>query len=387
MGTEQTRWKPGKGRIAVCVLFLCLAALAFLWLHHITNMLPGEQAAGRWAGGSGRFAQVTAFLPEHGGLTAGQADGLAMAIQGGLVAQGITPDEPGGLSTHAYSAFGVLSTSTRDRGPAEAFATGVGGNFFVFHPVQLVSGSYLPVESLNRDMVMIDETLAWALFGATDVAGFDLTIQGQSFRIVGVYRPLQNFASQAADGALPHIFLYYDAMAELLGPVPVTTVMSVVPNPISGLGEYVFRGAMETGDMDEDGYTLVVNTHRYRLTALFGVIRDFGHRSMYQEGLRLPQWENAARMVEDFAALALLLIVLFLIYPVIMAVQLGIHAFQRRRWRIRMIYDKIDAKREQKREQVWRESGQTEPEYDHQFDVDEIIRSVRESEEHHDTTR
>ncbi|MCL2841908.1 MAG: ABC transporter permease [Oscillospiraceae bacterium] len=386
MSREQGRWKLGKGRIAVCILLSVLAVCSALFLRHITAMLPSEQAADRWAGGTGRFAQVTAFLPEHGGLTVGQTDGLAMAIQSGLVTQGIMPDEPGGLPTHAYSAEGVLSTSTRDRGPVETFATGVGGNFFVFHPVQLVSGSYLPVESLNRDLVVIDETLAWSLFGATDVAGLELVMEGQTFHIVGVYRPLNNFASQAADGTLPHMFLYYDAMTELLGPVPITTVMTVLPNPITGLGEYVFREAIEVGGMDEDGYALVVNTYRYRLGALWGVIWDFGHRSMYQGGLRLPQWENAARMVEDFAALALLFILLFLLYPILMMIRLGISAFRHRRWRLgRKIYNTFDQHREQKREEIWRESGQTEPEHDLQFDIDEIIRSVRESEEYHET--
>jgi len=386
MNQEQGRWKPTKGRIAVCVLLVVLAALFALFLRHITTMLPGEQAADRWAGGTGRFARVTAFLPEHGGLTGRQADGLAMAIQGGLVAQGIMPDEPEGLPAHAYSAEGVLSAATRDRGPAQAFATGVGGNFFVFHPVQLISGAYLPVESLNHDLLMIDESLAWDLFGATDVAGLELVIEGRAFRIVGVYRSPNNFASRAADSTLPHMFLYYDTMAELLGPVPITTIMSVLPNPIAGLGEHVFREAMEMGDIGEDGYVLVVNTHRYRLSALWGVIQDFGHRSMYRGGLRLPQWENAARMVEDVAALALLFIVLFLLYPAVTAVRLGIRAFRHRRWRLgRKIYNTFDQYREQKREQIWCESGQTEPEHDHQFDVDEIIRSVRESEEYHET--
>jgi len=268
----------------------------------------------------------------------------------------------------------------------------VGGNFFLFHPVELISGAHLPEESLNRDLVLIDMHLAWQLFGAVDVAGMELFFDGVPHLIVGVYRPADNFASRAAGGDLPHMFLYYDTMASLTGRgAPITTIHAVLPNPLLGLAEEVFTDALEAGNIPEDGFWMVNNTSRYTLGALIGVIRGFGTRAMYQTGIRLPYWENAARMTEDIAALLLVFTVLLLIYPLIVGIRLLIWAWRRRRWRLRDVAKRIEAERERKREEEWLKSGQAREspvrdKIDPQFDVDEIIRSVRESEEKDDET-
>jgi len=372
-GKLKRRWK----RLAICVLLLISSALSALFLRHSANMLPSEQAADRWSGGAGQFAQMTVFFPAHGGKTVGTADGIVMAIQSALIAQGIKPDEPGGALAYAYSAEAVLNVSSHDRGPVQVFATGVSGNFFLFNPVQLISGAYLPVESVNRDLVIIDETTAWWLFGATDVSGMELLIADIPFRIAGVYRPLRNFASQAADGGMPYLFLYHDALEALLGPTPITALQTVIPSPLRGLGEQVLQGAMESAGIEEDQFSLVVNTDRYTLPALLRVMQNFGVRSMYRAGLSLPPWENAARLTEDFAALSLALTLLFLIYPIILGIQLIYGRITRRKWRLQMLYNKLDEQRELRREMRF-EEAKNDP---NQFDVDEIIRSVKEREE------
>ncbi|MCL2562930.1 MAG: ABC transporter permease [Oscillospiraceae bacterium] len=362
----------------ICILLLLLVGGLGLFFRHTTTMLPGQQAAGRWGGDAGRFAQVTVFLPEYGGLTQGTVNGLLSGIWGELVTEGLEPATPAGSPVFAYSAEGVLQVSSRDRGPVTVYATGVGGNFFLFHPVQLVSGSMLPVESINRDLVLIDETVAWWLFGATDVAGMELIIGGRTHLISGVYRQNGDFASRAASGDTPHMFLYYDAME---GMPPITAIEAVLPNPISGIAEEMFENALDGADMEEGDFVLVNNTDRYRVFSLLSVARDFGQRSMYRTGLRLPYWENAARMAEDFAALTLVLMLLLLVYPVITAVTVLVRLWRRRKWRFfRGVYRRADARRERKREAIWQETHPQSGE-DVSFDVDDIIRQVRESEE------
>ena len=377
MKAEREKRRLGWGRIAVCALLLLLAVTLALFFRHVTGMLPSQQAAERWAGDVGRFAQITVFLPEHDGLSQPAVQGLQAAIWGALNAEGLEPDTPAGAPVFAYSAEGVLRVTSRYRNPVDVYVTGVGGNFFLFHPVQLISGAMLPAESLNRDLVLIDETLAWWLFGATDVAGMELIIDGAPYLISGVYRPLQNFASRAAYGEMPHLFLYYEALAALsLGGTPITTVEAVLPNPISGIAEEIVTDALEAANVEEGRFVLVDNTSRYTLFSLLDVIRDFGQRSMYRTGLRLPHWENAARMAEDFAALSLVLILIVLVYPANLAVRVCARRWRQRKWRIKLARKKLDDLREQRRETEWQNT--------HQFHVDEIIRSVRESEEDHE---
>jgi len=376
--------------ILISVLLLLLAVASMLFSRHVTEMLPSQQAAARWSPDGDRVAQVTAYIPEHSGLTQAATQSVIRGLRNGLVTEGIDPNDAdgGGAWTYAYSAQGVLQLSSAHRGPATVYATGVGGNFFLFNPVQLISGSSFPQDSINRDLVLLDETLAWWLFGASDVAGMTVYIGGVPHVIAGVYRPYEDFASQAATGDMPHMFLFYDALEAELGFAPITNVQAVLPNPVSGLAEEFLAEAMEAANLEEGEYALVNNTDRYTLGALIDVIRGFGTRSMRQMGFSLPQWENAARMAEDFAALTLLLTLLFLIFPTITALRLIVRCWRRRKWRLfRGIWRRLDHRREQKREKAWRmQSEETEilENEEAQYDLEEIIRSVRESEGNHE---
>jgi len=361
---------------------LLLAGISGLFLRHVTGMLPSQQAAARWGGAdAGRFAQVTAFLPEYGGLTQQTVNGFMSNVFGELVLQGLAPHTPSGAPVFAYSAEGTMSVLSDARGPIETYVTGVGGNFFLFHPVQLISGASLPAESLNRDLVVIDATLAWRLFGATNVAGMELIIGNRPYLILGVYRPLDNFASRAAYGDMPHMFLFYDEMSRILGTRPITTVEVVLPSPISGIAETIVIEALDAVNVDEDGFRLVNNTTRYRFTSLLGVVQDFGQRSMYRTGFRLPHWENAARMTEDFAALALVLMLLFLVYPIVAIVKLGYRRWRGRKWRIALARKRVEELREQRRAANWEDTRAVQSEEENQLKVDEIIRQVKESED------
>jgi len=391
--TKQTSVKKPWGRIVVCSLLLLCAVVCFFFLRHVTQMLPSEQAAARWGSDVGRFAQVTAFLPEHEGLSPGVAAGIPMAIHGAMREQGLTAHVPEGGFSYAYAASPVpLEVSSRDRGPIQVFATGVGGNFFLFHSVQLLSGAFLPAESVNRDYVLIDETLAWNLFGAVDVAGMEVFINQTPYLISGVYRPNTDFASRASYGDRPHMFFFYDAPG-LFGGGLITMVTAVLPNPLTGLAEGMFREAVDDlgpEEGSEDSFVFVENTGRYRISALFRVIRDFGTRSMYQTGLRLPYWENAARMAEDFAALALVLFVLLLLFPLFCGIHLLVWLWRRRKWRARDGLVRLEQMREARREEKWRQEQEAEdPVYeidvDQEYDLEDIIRSVRESEEKDET--
>lgn len=172
------------------------------------------------------------------------------------------------------------------------------------------------------------------------------------------------------------MFLYHDAMAAILGHVPITTVEAVLPNPISGIAEEILSDALEGVNVDEDGFTLVNNTNRYNLLSLLDVIRNYGQRSMYRTGLRLPHWENAARMAEDFAALALILLLILLVYPVTLVARVIRWRWRRRKWKLETARQKLVDLREQRREAEWQST--------HQFQVDEIIREVQEREENHE---
>ena len=70
-------------------------------------------------------------------------------------------------------AFSPIERITLQNGKksVSAKAIGVAGDFFLFHPLKLLDGSFFSGSDVMQDYVVIDEDMAWQLFGSNDVAG------------------------------------------------------------------------------------------------------------------------------------------------------------------------------------------------------------------------
>lgn len=88
--------------------------------------------------------------------------------------------EGGSLYTDAYSGRTSLSVSGKSPGSVTVTAVGAGGNYFLFHPLTLLSGGYISDEDYMADRVVLDAQTAFNLFGSSDVAGMEVTINGRT---------------------------------------------------------------------------------------------------------------------------------------------------------------------------------------------------------------
>ena len=88
----------------------------------------------------------------------------------------------------------------------------------------------------------------------------------------------------------------------------------VLPNPVKNFAVGVVREKFPIGRGE-----IVNNTERFGTANLWQLIRGFGTRSMQTRGVIYPYWENAARGVEDRAALLLLGGIAALVLPCVTA--------------------------------------------------------------------
>lgn len=72
------------------------------------------------------------------------------------------------LWVDAYSADGKI-TLVNGKNTLDANAIGIGGDFFMFHPLKPITGSYFSGNDLMQDYCIIDQDAAWQLFGSNDV--------------------------------------------------------------------------------------------------------------------------------------------------------------------------------------------------------------------------
>jgi len=303
---------------AVCGVLLLAAGLSLWGFHAVTHALASLDAAERFAGNSGiRFAQLACFLPADEGKTEEDIFAFRQALEGKLVEQSMETPENGSLWLDAYSCSTSVTIAS-DRGSAQVEAIAVGGDFFYFHPLHLRSGSYISSADLMDDLVLLDEEMAWRLFGGTELTGLPVTVNGAPFIVGGVISREDDFATRRAWKEESGIYLSYSALARLDETASVSCYEIVMPDPISGYAESVLSEQFPMG-----GGEAVENSSRYSAGNLLAVLKSFGDRSMRTNAVIYPYWENAVRLTEDYAALLMLLTVLFALFPVLTGLVLG----------------------------------------------------------------
>ena len=306
----KTKWL-----LALCALLLALFGVFALRIHLLGRTLPAQQTAERWRGESGQsFSQVSCFLPVDEAVGVKEIYGFRGAMLDELHKAALDADGSEGLWRDAWSAAGKVHISGA-RGACDASCIAVGGDFFAFHPLRLLSGSYIGEKDLMKDLVLLDEELAWFLFGGTELQGMSIEINGRPFVVGGVIERESDSASRMAYTAGRGLFMSCDAYAELTGEDSAITCYEVVmAEPVKGFAARVAGEKFPLGRGEA-----LTNTGRFSVSRLLDLWKTVDSRSMQSMGMMYPYWENAARVVEDRCARLLLGALLALLIPAVTA--------------------------------------------------------------------
>lgn len=338
-----------KRYVRFVVLGICLLAVLILELAHhayVAKLSP-QQLVERWDSEE-PFAQISCYFPEDSGMTGetilGVERGLAQAMQEASID---TSDEKGRTLVDAYSVEETLYVSTLRDG-TEVRAFGVSKDFFLFHPLELLDGTYFTREDEACDGIILDENVAWQLFGSSHVAGLPVTIGDTTYLVRGVVRADEGHFSQAAKESIPTVYVDFDTMETLMAgggdemggsAYGVDCYEILIKNPVCDFGTATLLNVMETCGIQD--YEMVENSTRFGVAARWSRLKNFGARSMNAQGIIYPYWENRARAYEDVSTLLLVLEILLLCYPAVMLAR-GIFLVWRKRKAIKnFLKDKI----------------------------------------------
>lgn len=291
----------------LCTILLCCIERG------ITGSLNTQKLAERWSKEE-EFAQIACYFTEEANFCADQIIAVERNIVTAMEAASITSEnESGGRNwLDAYSTQGWLGISS-GRGSMQVRAFGVGGDFFHFHPLTLLDGNYFDATDENEDGVIIDEMVAWQLFGSNNVAGMEVEINGVIYPIRGVIRSDKGLFSEAVEEEAATIYVSYGILEGKGGSLPVDCYEVLIASPVKDFGKDTVTVALGVG---EDAYELIECSARFDLAHRVDVIKNFGIRSMTTKNIVFPYWENRARGYEDVSALFLVLEILSLVYPV-----------------------------------------------------------------------
>jgi hypothetical protein len=319
---------------AVNAALLLLFAVSVIIMRRFAVSLESQLAADRWGADGSPYAQLSLFLEETGGVTVESVYMTRANIEKGLTDNSLKantltlPDgsqvKRGRLWTDAYSGSATMFASSESY-YIEAAATYTGGDYFLFHPLPLVSGGYYSDGDLMKDGVVIDVSLAWQLYGATDVAGMQIKVDGGFFRVTGVVAQEPGKATAAVYGDLPRLYIPYESAVRLNERLVLTCYEACLPNPIGELAYTIFKDAAAA---DENRAVMVVNSERYSLGALWRIIKGYSEARVRTDAVTLPYFENAARIVEAKSALTAVFAAAALVFPVLTALYLLRKAFK-----------------------------------------------------------
>jgi len=303
--------------IAVNIVLLITFIACQLISASIIMPLHSQKAAGAWAGQSGeRFMQLSVFFPESSSFDTNSIRSTRASIDSSLLTASLESGRERSFYADAWAAYGEVSVVS-DRGrPANVSVVGVGGDFFLFHPMRLRHGSYLFPDDIMKDRVILDEELAWRLFGATNISGMEILINGKPFIIAGIVSRENDFASSRAYFGGEGLFMPFEALDAMTdGNTKIISYEIVMPDPINNFAFNIIDNIF-----NEDGIHIVKNTTRFSTANLFDNIWSFGERSMRSDTTVFPYWENAARFAEDWLSLLLIISIIVMILPTVFAV-------------------------------------------------------------------
>lgn len=326
-------------KIILCVsavLSFIIFILLLVTAKRMGSSQEAQQMAERWSD-TGRVAQVSCFFSPKAGVTEEAIEDFEHTLDRVLVEASITieSENPGArLWADAYSADGKIFLSS-DKTTLSLDAIGIGGDFFLFHPLKLVSGSYFSGNDLMQDYCVIDEETAWQLFGSNDVAGMTVFIGGRPHIVTGVVERPKGRLEEAAGLDSSVVYVSYQTLTEYGQSNGLNHYEIVMPNPVS---DFARQKVQENFSVDEKEVEIIENSSRYSLLSSLKVLAQFGTRSMNGKAIIYPYWENIARGYEDMIAVVTLFMLLFILYPVVLLLIVFIKWWRHKGWTLRDVW-------------------------------------------------
>lgn len=309
------------------VLFITAQVLS----HHISQPYRQRLLSERWSENE-QYTELTLFFSELTTWSAEEVRSFRQDItEDYLQNAGFSGQEEEAISYVDACSFDTALTVKTEKAETETIITVTEGAYFQFQPMELLHGSYFWGQEDYTDLVVLDELLAWKLFGSSNVSGMTVTVDHQIFTVSGVVKEEGLYADVDFYGKKPRMYMQYSAYQKLIRAQKQSAAMALekdrsstgtekgftvyqllLPEPVKNYGDAWVQDLLSGSDKIVD---IQKQEDRFSAGNLFGILGRYAKRTLTQPGLSYPYWENAVRMAEDYAAMLWVLSILFLVFP------------------------------------------------------------------------
>ncbi len=352
-----------------------LGVLCLLYISSISHSQLSQQGAERFSGDGQHYAQISSFFTDNSTINESNINNYRSSVQKSLEEASLKSKYSNArLWVDCYSGKEKVKT-TKGKTTEDVTMIGVGGDFFLFHPITMLEGYYFTSNDVMKDRILIDKEVAWQLFGSTDVVGMSMQVGNKTCVVAGVFELSDDKVTKNAVGKTPMIFAPFEMLSEANGAsttndgtskgATVSCYEILLPNPVSGFAKQIIlknvAGVDLTStnsseiDLEELKVEILENTNRFSVVRLLETMKSLGTRSMHRKPMEYPFWENIARAKEDISIVFFRLMILFLIFPAIAILRWGWKRFKQRKWTIKRVKQVIEEKAEAKKKKKWEE--------------------------------
>lgn len=330
-------------KVLVAVNILLVLITAYIWFLQSERVkrLYSQQAAERWESKETPYSEISLFYSDSYEAGKKTVEELRTGITKKLVEDTyFDPADTSGRRAYidAYSGFADMVIE-RENVQLTGKVYGVSDDFFLVHPIPLLNGNYInPVEKaseigdgIDPFQVVLDENMAWNIFGSVNVEGMKIWIGGRVFTVMGVVEASQNKTEEMAYGNYDAAFIPYSAFALMNKKVNINCYEAVLPEPIKGYAMSTMGKAADiVVDPEEEASgtevrsslsfgkrELVENTDRFGISSIWKYLKNKKYMSMKTTEIAYPFWENVARFEMERAGGIFKLCCILLILPVV----------------------------------------------------------------------
>lgn len=306
--------------ILLCVNIVILSVFGVLFgiISSLKGDYSSDNAKREWDSELYTYSQVSVYMTRDCGIDDMRIYSLRKQIQNKLKESSVKEEDTNGRLWIDCAGGEMSATASTGEKSCDVTLTGTYGDYFLFHPERLLSGSYYTEEDINIDTVVIDKQCSWQLFGAIDTAGMFITIGDRQYRIAAVIDCPDAAAEGAATGDKlaygnkPRIYVHFSVMKSLDEKAVMTYYEVCLPNVVK---DYALTLMKELSVAPEEKCTVVDQTGRFELLSLFKKSGSIPENAMVRNELAYPWFENRVRGAEIIAMILSVPTVYLLIVP------------------------------------------------------------------------
>ncbi|MBE6623501.1 MAG: ABC transporter permease [Ruminococcaceae bacterium] len=272
--------------------FLLIFLIILFSISHITKSYESQTAAKRWQSEELRYSQLTAFISEDAGFNYNSAKQVHNNIVKKLADDSYASQNGEKVAlTNSLSQTKLTFKSVLDSCEAQVYFTG--NDHFIFHPYEFISGWYYTGDESSNNFVVLNEELAFRLYGGTDVAGLEIEVSGTKCEVLGVTSgPFSDSEKRLWEKDIPRAYMMSGFGENINNDLPIICFEALLPNPVKDYAMNIFKEAVM---FDENSVEIIENSQRIRYVELLKSVFKEDTDMMRNNTIYYPYWENAAR--------------------------------------------------------------------------------------------